>query len=72
MTDAATWIAEGINVQAVMSNDFHRYPDDSPANMDKFAAHFGFSFPYLVGEDLAVGLTYGGVWVTPRWERRGA
>jgi hypothetical protein len=54
-------MAEGINVLAVMSNDFHRDPDDSPVNMEKFAAHFGFNFPYLVDEDHAVGRAYGAV-----------
>ncbi len=60
-SDAAILMAEGINVLAVMSNDFHRDPDDSPVNMEKFAAHFGFNFPYLVDEDQAVGPAYGAV-----------
>ena len=60
-SDAAILMAEGVNLLAVMSNDFHRCPDDSPANMEKSAAHFGFNFPYLVDEDQAVGRAYGAV-----------
>ena len=59
--DARTLMDEGINVLAVMSNDYRRVPDDSPENMLKFAAHYGFPFPYLVDEDQAVGKAYGAV-----------
>ena len=53
--------AEGINVMAVMSNDYHDVPIDSPANMKKFAQQHGFTFPYLVDEDQSVGRAYGAV-----------
>lgn len=59
--DADTLMAQGINVVAVMSNDYNDYSQDSPANMLKFAAHFGFNFPYLVDEDQTVGKAYGAV-----------
>lgn len=51
----------GVNVLAVMSNDYRYMPDDSPENMKRFAHDFGFKFPYLVDEDQSVGKAYGAV-----------
>lgn len=59
--DTKELMDEGIHVLAVMSNDYHLVSDDSPANMLKFSAHFGFPFPYLVDEDQSVGKAYGAV-----------
>lgn len=59
--DTRTLIKEGVNVLAVMSNDYRDVPTDSPPNMKRFAAHFGFTFPYLVDEDQSVGKAYGAV-----------
>lgn len=59
--DARDLMDEGINVLAIMSNDYRRVPEDSPANMVKFAKRYGFPFPYLVDEDQAVGKAYGAV-----------
>lgn len=52
---------QGINVLAVMSNDYQNYPEDSPENMKIFAKENGFSFPYLVDEDQSVGKAYNAV-----------
>ncbi len=51
----------GVGVLAVMSNDYHKVPADSPARMIDFARQYGFDFPYLVDEDQAVGQAYGAV-----------
>lgn len=59
--DTRRLMDEGINVLAVMSNDYHAVPTDSPANMKLFARHFGFPFPYLVDEGQSVGKAYGAV-----------
>jgi peroxiredoxin len=59
--DAAELIEQGINVLAVMSNDYREYPSDSPEEMAKFAAQYGWPFPYLVDEDQSVGKAYGAV-----------
>lgn len=59
--DARTLQAEGIGVLAVMSNDATQVPLDSPANMKRFAAEHGFSFPYLVDATQQVGRAYGAV-----------
>ncbi len=44
--DAKILISEGINVVAIMSNDYRNYPADSPANMQLFARQHDFPFPY--------------------------
>lgn len=59
--DAKTLMNEGINVLAVMSNDYHAYPEDAPENMKKFAKEHDFTFPYLVDEDQSVAKAYGAV-----------
>ena len=60
-TDTDMLIAEGINVLAVMSNDYQTYPEDSPANMQKFAQRFDFHFPYLIDADQKVAKQYDAV-----------
>ena len=59
--DARILQDEGIDVLAVMSNDYRDYPADAPPNMKKFAEQHGFTFPYLVDEDQSVGKAYGAV-----------
>jgi len=51
----------GINVLAVMSNDYRRVPEDAPENMKQFSKRFGFTFPYLVDENQDVARAYGAV-----------
>lgn len=59
--DARELQAEGVNVLAVMSNDYSYVEIDSPPFMKKFAHHHGFTFPYLVDEDQSVGRAYNAV-----------
>ena len=59
--DMQTLQAQGINVLAVMSNDYRYVPEDGPANMKQFSQRHGFTFPYLVDEDQSVGRAYGAV-----------
>ena len=59
--DTDALMSQGINVLAVMSNDYRMVPGDGPEFMLKFAAKFGWSFPYLVDEDQSVGKAYGAV-----------
>lgn len=59
--DTQTLMGEGINVLAIMSNDYQDYEEDSPKNMIRFAQQYGFSFPYLVDEDQSVGKAYDAV-----------
>lgn len=59
--DAKVLMDEGVNVLAVMSNDYRAVPSDAPEQMTAFAAHFDFPFPYLVDEDQAVGKAWGAV-----------
>ena len=53
--------AQGINVLAVMSNDYRNVHIDSPPHMKEFADHHGFTFPYLVDETQEVGRSYDAV-----------
>ncbi|WP_086929335.1 thioredoxin family protein [Agarilytica rhodophyticola] len=53
--------AEGINVLAVMSNDYRYVEIDSPPFMKKFAKQHNFSFPYLIDETQQVGRAYNAV-----------
>lgn len=59
--DASLLINEGINVLAVMSNDYRSVPSDSPTNMKVFATKHAFPFPYLIDEDQSVGKAYNAV-----------
>ncbi len=59
--DTRQLMDEGVNVLAVMSNDYIQYPSDSPENMLAFAKQHKFPFPYLVDEDQSVARAYGAV-----------
>lgn len=59
--DTEALMREGLNVLAVMSNDYENYPEDSPTNMKKFALANNFKFPYLIDGDQSVGKAYGAV-----------
>jgi peroxiredoxin len=56
--DAKLLMAEGIGFAAICSNDAVNYPEDSFANMKRFAAAHGFVFPYLHDEDQTVAHAY--------------
>ena len=51
----------GIGVAAICANDAVEYPEDSFANMKKFAQKHGFTFPYLHDENQAVARAYDAV-----------
>ncbi|WP_028863612.1 thioredoxin family protein [Psychromonas aquimarina] len=59
--DTQLLTAEGINVLAVMSNDYLLVEQDSPENMKIFAKQYGFTFPYLVDQEQTVGRLYNAV-----------
>jgi len=59
--DAQTLQSEGIDVLAVMPNDYRKVAADSPEQMRVFARKHGFAFPYLIDEDQAVAKAYGAV-----------
>ncbi|MEG9862647.1 MAG: thioredoxin family protein [Parvularculales bacterium] len=61
VTDAKALQEDGIGVAAIMPNDYSYVPDDSPANMKKFAAQHGMTFPYLVDETQEVAKSYDAV-----------
>ena len=57
--DARDLRALGIHSAAIMPNDWHAYPEDSPDNMKRFADKHGFVFPYLTDETQHVARAYG-------------
>jgi peroxiredoxin len=59
--DARELIDSGIGVVAICSNDFTRYPEDSPEKLRAQAERNGFAFPYLVDESQEVARAYGAV-----------
>lgn len=52
---------QGIAAVAIMSNDTQAYPDDSFANMQRWAQERAFPFPYLFDESQSVARAYGAV-----------
>lgn len=56
--DTRLLMSEGINVLAIMSNDYQSVSADSPENMARFAKQHNFPFPYLIDEDQSVGKRY--------------
>jgi peroxiredoxin len=59
VADARTLLNERIGFAAICSNDAKSYPEDSFANMQRFARTHGFPFPYLHDEDQAAARAYG-------------
>lgn len=52
------FLARGVAVVGVMSNDVERYPDDAPALMATTARAYGWDFPYLYDESQQVAHAY--------------
>lgn len=52
------YLAKGIGVVAINSNDVATHPDDSPENMAKEAKKAGYPFPYLFDETQEVAQAY--------------
>jgi peroxiredoxin len=61
VADARVLMAEGIGFAVICANDAKDYPDDSFANMKRFATAHNFPFPYLHDETQAVARAYGAV-----------
>lgn len=59
--DTEVMLQEGVNVLAVMSNDYVRYPADAPEKMLQFAKAYNFKFPYLIDEDQSVARAFDAV-----------
>jgi hypothetical protein len=53
--DCETW---GVKMVAINSNDWDRYPDDSPAKMKEEAENFGHTFDYVLDETQEVAKAY--------------
>lgn len=61
LRDCRELAQEGIGCVAIMSNDTLAYPEDSFANMQRWARDLALPFPYLYDETQAVARAYGAV-----------
>jgi peroxiredoxin len=61
VADARLLLLEGVGFAAICSNDATDYPEDSFANMKRFARAHNFPFPYLHDESQSVARAYGAV-----------
>ena len=52
------YLAKGVGVVAISSNDAFAYPDDSPEKMKEEKAMRGYAFPYLFDETQEVAKAY--------------
>ena len=52
------YASKDIGIVAISSNDAGKYPDDSPANLKKFAEAEKFAFPFLYDETQNVAKAY--------------
>ncbi|MPY77670.1 MAG: redoxin domain-containing protein [Actinophytocola sp.] len=52
------WIADGIGVVGINSNDVASHPDDRPERMAEQAAAWGWTFPYVSDTDQSVAKAY--------------
>jgi peroxiredoxin len=52
------YMAKGIGVVAISSNDVENYPQDSPEKMKEHAREVGYAFPYLYDESQEVAHAY--------------
>ena len=59
--DAAELKPHGVGSVAISANDAAAYPDDSFANMKRFAEEHRLPFPYLYDESQEVARAYGAV-----------
>lgn len=59
--DAKALQEKGVGVVAIMANDTEDYPEDSFENMQLFAEHNGFTFPYVIDETQEIAKAYGAV-----------
>lgn len=52
------YLARGVGVAAISSNDVRAYPDDGPERMKEEKARVGYPFPYLFDETQDVAKAY--------------
>jgi thiol-disulfide isomerase/thioredoxin len=55
---ARDYLARGVGIVAINSNDTVRYPDDRPERMQAEARSAGYPFPYLYDEAQSVARAY--------------
>ncbi len=55
---ANDFLAKGVSVVAINSNDVSKYPDDGPENMKKLASSKGWQFPFLFDDTQEVAKSF--------------
>lgn len=55
---AKDYVAKGVSIIAINSNDVVAYPEDSPEKMKEVAQRLGYVFPYLFDETQEVARAY--------------
>jgi len=55
---ANEYMKKDIAIIGINSNDFEKYPDDSPQKMVEFIEYMGIPFPYLIDETQEVAKLY--------------
>lgn len=58
VTFAKDYMAKGLAIVAISSNDATKYPEDGPQKMAQYKAQLGYPFPYLYDENQAVAKAY--------------
>jgi len=61
VADAVALEDAGINVVAIMPNDYQAHPEDRPERMTAFAAEHNFAFPYLIDQTQEVAKAYNAI-----------
>lgn len=52
------YLPRGVAIFAINSNDYDKYPADSPERMREEAREVGYRFPYLIDRDQSVAKAY--------------
>lgn len=55
---AKEYMAKGVSIAAISSNDITAYPEDSPEKMKQTALQLGYPFPYLYDESQEAAKSY--------------
>lgn len=55
---ARDYLAKGVAIVGINSNDVANYPDDSPARMAEERRTYGYVFPYLYDESQTIAKAY--------------
>ena len=58
---ASSYMAKGVAIRGIVSNDLESYPEDGPEGMKDQASRAGWTFPYLLDRDQSFAKELGAV-----------